>query len=211
MNDSLRVQLLKFLGVILVILALIAGYLRWQHVDVVTVATDAMAPTMFAGDQVLVWRTREFDHGEMILCRHPRREGAWIIGRILGRPGMTVELGRGDQFVINGQTVTRDFQGVIQAEDQNSHAMVEYAWGIEELGEVDHLFMHRQGRRITMRPIRNSPGFYLVSDNRSWMNEDSRTLGPSNHLDCFGVVFMRLSPGGRAPAEVPGGWFDILD
>jgi len=211
MNDSLRVQLLKLLGVIAVILGIIAAVLRWQYVDVVTVATDAMAPTMFGGDQVLVWRSRDFDHGDMILCRNPRRAGNWIIGRIIGRPGMSVDLQR-EQLVINGQTVGRDFQGEVQFEDQNTHAQVPFVWGVEELGEVDHLFMEREERRLTMRPVASSTGFYLISDNRTWVGEDSRTLGPVSDTDCVGWVFMRLSPGGRAPAGPPGGgWFDILD
>ncbi len=211
MNDSLRVQLLKGLVLLLIILGIVVAILRWQYVDVVTVGTDAMAPTMFAGDQVLVWRSTDFDHGDMILCRHPRRQGNWVIGRIIGRPGMAVEMQR-EQLVINGQTVSRDFQGEVQFEDQNTHGLVPFVWGIEELGEVDHLFMEREERRLTLRPVSNSTGFYLISDNRTWVGEDSRTLGPLRHVDCVGWVFMRLSPGGRAPAGPPGGgWFDILD
>lgn len=210
MKDSLSRQLLKLLGVVVVILALVVAYLRWQHIDVVTIATDAMAPTMFAGDQVLVWRTTNFDHGDMILCRHPRQQGSWVIGRIVGRPGMDVSMAR-EQLVINGQTVSRDFRGVVQFEDQHSHALVPHRWGIEELGEVDHLFMQREQRQVTMRPMNDVNGFYLLSDNRTWIGEDSRALGPFRHIDCTGVVFMRLSPGGRAPAEIGGGWFDILD
>jgi len=211
MNDSLRVQLLKLLAVFAVILGIIVAFLRWQYVDVVTIGTDAMAPTMFAGDQVLVWRSREFDHGDMIVCRNPRREGSWIIGRIVGRPGMSVTMER-EQVVINGQTLSRDFQGEMQFEDQNSHASVRFVWGYEEMGELDHLFMERPERSLTMRPVTNVAGFYLLSDNRTWVGEDSRTFGPVQHANCTGWVFMRLSPGGRSPAGVPGGgWFDILD
>ncbi|GAB4112155.1 MAG: hypothetical protein OHK0013_48150 [Sandaracinaceae bacterium] len=210
MQDSLRGQLLKLLLVVVAILLIIAGVLRWLYVDVVTVSHDAMAPTIFGGDRVLVWRTTEFDHGDILLCRHPRREGAWVMGRAVGRPGMSIRIER-EQLVINNQTVSRDFQGNFMFEDQHSHAQVEFTWGVEILGEVEHLFMERPDRQVSMRPVEQVNGFFLMSDNRTYQGEDSRTFGPVPHTNCVGTVFMRWEPGGRAPAAVPSGWLDILD
>jgi signal peptidase I len=210
MQDSLRAQLLKLLLVIVAILLIIAGVLRWLYVDVVTVSHDAMAPTVFGGDRVLVWRTTEFDHGDILLCRHPRRDGAWVMGRAVGRPGMSIRMER-QQLVINNQTVSRDFQGSFMFEDQLSHAQVEFNWGVEILGEVEHYFMERADRQVSMRPVERVSGFFLLGDNRSYQNEDSRTFGPVPHVNCVGRVFMRWEPGGRAPAGFPSGWLDLLD
>jgi signal peptidase I len=210
MEDSLRSQLFKLFLFVLALALIAVGILRWQYVDVVTISHDGMAPTIFGGDKVLVWRTTEYDHGDIILCRHPRRDDAWVVGRIIGRPGMSVSLSR-EQLVINGQTVSRDFQGTFQFEDQQSHAMAPFRWGVEELGEVDHFFMEREQRTIAMRPVSDLTGFYLLSDNRTYVGEDSRTFGPVPHIRCTGRVFMRWEPGGRAPADFESGWLDFLD
>jgi signal peptidase I len=210
MGDSLRTQLLKFVAIVAVLLLIVGGVLRWLYVDVVTVGNDAMAPTFFAGDTILVWRTSDFDHGDVMLCRHPRTQGAWVMGRMVGRPGMSVSFER-EQLTINRQRVNRDFQGEFQFEDQNSHAQVRFVWGREELGEVDHLFMERPERTIAMRAITDASGYFLLNDNRTWVGDDSRTFGPVQQADCTGVVFMRWSPGGRAPAALGQGNLDILD
>ncbi len=210
MGDSLRGQLFKLaLGVVVILIA-IGAFLRYQYVDVVTVADDAMAPTIFGGDTVLVWRTTSFDHGDVLLCRHPRRAGSWIIGRVIGKPGMSVALERG-QLVINGQRVDRDFQGEFRVEDQQARQVATFSHGVENLGEVHHLFMARTDRNLTLRPVERINGFYLLHDNRTWNGDDSRTLGPLAHTDCTGTVFMRWSSGGRAPAELGQGRLDLLD
>jgi len=210
MDDSLRVQLLKFVVILAVLFAIACGVLKWLYVDIVTVNHDGMAPTIFAGDQVLVWRSTEFDHGDIILCRHPRTQGAWVLGRIVGRPGMNVSIIR-EQLTINNQTVQRDFQGTFQFEDQASHALAPFNWGIEELGEVDHYFMEREDRAVAMRPVEEISGFFLLSDNRTYVGEDSRAFGPVRHTDCVGYVFMRLTSSGRAPDGFESGALDFLD
>lgn len=210
MGDSLRGQLFKLVLVVIGIVILIGAYLRWQHVDVVTVNNDAMAPTFFGGDTILVWRQTEFDHGDVVLCRHPRNPGSWIFGRIIGQPGMSVQIQR-EQLVINTQRVARDFMGEFRFEDTQNHNVATFTWGHEILGEVHHLFMERPDRTITMRPITNSPGLFLINDNRTWIGDDSRALGPVPPDACVGAAFMRWSPGGRAPEVLGQGHLDILD
>lgn len=210
MGDSLRGQLFKLVGVVALIVVIVGAILRYTYVDVVTVSNDAMAPTIFGGDTVLVWRTTEFDHGDVVLCRHPRQQGDWLLGRVLGRPGMSLRIDRG-QFEINRQRVDRDFQGEFRFEDQQNHNVATYSHGVENLGEVHHLFMQRTDRNLTMRPVNDVNGLFLVTDNRTWIGGDSRTLGAVPEASCTGVVFMRWSPGGRAPEELDQGHLDLLD
>lgn len=210
MGDSLRSQLFKLVLVVVAILFLIGAFLRWQYVDVVTVNNDAMAPTFFGGDTILVWRTQEFDHGDIVLCRHPRTPSTWVLGRVIGRPQMSVQMAR-EQLVINGQRVDRNFEGEFRFEDSQNHNVATFRYGHEALGEVHHLFMERDDRNITMRPINNSPALVLVNDNRSWIGDDSRTFGPVPPDACTGTAFMRWQPGGRAPEVLHQGHLDILD
>lgn len=209
MGDSLRGQLLKLALFVALILLAIGAFLRYSYVDVVTVQDDAMAPTIFGGDTVLVWRTSDFDHADILLCRHPRRAGGWIIGRVIGKPGMSVSMERG-QLTINRQRVDRDFRGELRVEDQQTRHVATYSWGFEPLGEVEHLFMARTDRTLALRAVDNVGGYYLLHDNRTWTGDDSRTLGPIQGAECTGRVFMRWSPGGRAPAEFTQGRLDLL-
>ncbi|MBN8615142.1 MAG: signal peptidase I [Deltaproteobacteria bacterium] len=210
MGDSLRGQLFKLVLAVALILFLIGAFLRWQYVDVVTVNNDAMAPTFFGGDQILVWRQTEFDHGDIVLCRHPRTPDNWVLGRVIGRPGMSVSMAR-EQLVINGQRVDRDFQGEFRFEDTQNHNVATFRYGREALGEVHLLFMERNDRNITMRPVTNSPSLVLINDNRTWIGDDSRAFGPVPPEACTGVAFMRWAPGGRAPEVLGQGHLDILD
>lgn len=208
MNDSLRMQLLKFVALLALVAAVILGVLRWQYVDVVAVANDNMAPTVFAGDEVFVWRTRDFDHGDIAVCRHPRTAGAYVMGRVVGRPGMSLRIDRG-QLHINNQRVDQTFEGEIQVPDGSGH-LQRYNWGYAHLGEVEHRFMVRPDRPQAMRPVDRVGGLLLMSDNRGPPVDDGRTYGPIQPQNCVGRVFMRWTASGRAPESLGEGMLDIL-
>ena len=208
MNDSLRMQLLKFVVLLAVVFGIVVGILRWQYVDVVAVANDNMAPTVFAGDEVFVWRTDEFDHGDILVCRHPRNAGAYVMGRVIGRPGMSIRIERAQLF-INNQRVDQNYSGEFQLADPSGH-LQRYNWGYEHLGEVEHLVMQRLDRPQTMRPVERVGGLFLMSDNRAPPPDDSRTYGPIQPQNCIGRVFMRWTASGRAPEAVGAGTLDIL-
>lgn len=208
MNDGLRMQLLKLVVLLAIIFGLVVGFLRWQYVDVVAVANDTMAPTIFAGDEVFVWRTHEFDHGDIVVCQHPRAPGTYVMGRIVGRPGMSLRMERGQLF-INNQRVDRSLSGDAELADASGHVQ-RFSWGHERLGEVEHLVMQRPDRPQTMRPLERVGGLLLMSDNRSPPVNDGRTYGPIQPQNCLGHVFMRWTASGRAPASIPSGALDIL-
>ena len=208
MNDSLRTQLLKLVAILAVIFGVVVGILRWQFVDVIGVANDSMAPTVFAGDEVFVWRTHEFDHGDVVVCQHPRTPGTYVMGRVIGRPGMSIHIERG-QLHINNQRVSQNFSGEFQLADASGHQQ-RYHWGYEELGEINHLVMHRPDRPQTMRPVERVGGLFLMSDNRTPPADDGRTYGPIQPQNCIGHVFMRGTSSGRAPEGISGGMLDIL-
>ncbi|MCX7808782.1 MAG: signal peptidase I, partial [Deltaproteobacteria bacterium] len=168
MGDSLRAQLFKFVLMLGGIFALVGAILRFFFIDVVIVSNDAMAPTIFAGDTVLAWRSSEFKHGSIVLCRHPQNQERFVIGRIVGKPGMQLSM-QNEQLMINNERIPRDFQGHFEHEDQQSgNARVRYVYGIERLGENEHLIMERPERNISMRPVTRLSGLYLLSDNRTW-------------------------------------------
>jgi signal peptidase I len=202
--------LFKLLGAIAVLALIAGGILHAFFVRVVEVGHDAMAPTIVAGDQVLVWRTSNFELGDMVLCPHPREAGRFVMGRIVGRPGQTVEIGRGAQLAINGDRPDRDLRGTVDFYDARRRRNESMTWGIEDILDHDHKFMFRERRPPEMRPHRVQGGYFLLSDNRSFHGEDSRSFDEVPGASCIGVVFARLQAA-EAPAAFGNASFQLLE
>ncbi len=200
----------KFLGVVAVILLIAIGVLNIFFVDYVTVGHNAMAPTVVAGDTILVWRGARLEHGSIALCRHPTEAGRWVMGRVMGLRGQSLREDRGVLHV-DGRRTSHDIRGTVEFFDVDVNANVRMRWGWEELGNDDHLFFDRLGRRFSMRAVTNIQGLYLLSDNRTARGEDSRTFGVVQEGSCTGAAFMRVIATDGVPAEIPHGHLDILD
>jgi len=203
--------LLKFLGAVLVIAGVAAAVLYFFFVRVVEVGHNAMAPTIMIGDRVLVWRGHDFDLGDVVLCPHPAQPGRFVMGRVVARTGQTVEITRG-QLVINGQAPDRDLRAAFEFYDAERGESYEVDWGVESILDHDYTFMSRTRRRpMEMRPATvRGAAVFLLSDNRSYGGEDSRTFGQVNVATCEGEVFMRLTAA-EAPAEIPHGHLDFIE
>lgn len=200
----------KFLGVVAVILLVAGLILYFFFVRVVTIGHNAMAPTLMMGDQVLVWRTQSFELGDMVLCPHPSEQGRYVIGRIVGRPGTVVAMGRGN-LSINGQTPDMDIHSPIRWLDSETGRIRTMFWGVEDILDHDHYFFREDRRRAPdMRPHRVQGGAFLLSDNRTYVGEDSRDFGEVMEIGCIGKVFLRLTAA-ESPPEIGNSWLDILE
>lgn len=201
----------KFVGVLLAILALVVGVLRLFFVDPVTVAHNAMAPTLIHGDLVLLWRGAAVNHGDIVVCRHPH-EDRYVMGRVMGTNGMAISSLRG-QLAINGTVPAHDYRGTIPFFDTTTERIVTMRWGIEELGNNSHYFFEQDGRTLRVREVGAVRGIHLVGDNRAYQDEDSRDFGDVDPATCIGDVFFRLRPaeGVDLGTEIDHGWFEFLD
>jgi len=200
----------KFLGVVALIAVVAGAILYFFFVRVVTVGHNAMAPTVIMGDQILVWRTQDFELGEMVLCPHPSEDGRFVLGRIVGRPGQTVSIQRGNLY-INNTAPDADIHPPIQFADMETGRNRSMTWGIEDILSHEHYFFREENRRLPeMRGHRVSGGVYLMSDNRSYNGEDSRTFGEVAEITCIGKVFMRLTAA-ESPPEIGNSPLDILE
>jgi signal peptidase I len=204
--------LFKFLGVVALIAFVIGGVLYGFYVKVVEVGHNAMAPTVFVGDRVLVWKGHNFDLGDIALCPHPSEPGRYVMGRVVGRTGQRVAIDRG-QLLINGETPESDLHSPISFSDAETGRTEQMIWGIESILNHDHLFFVRAGRagvpNLREQHVRGGQ-LYLMSDNRTYVGEDSRAFGGVNEGTCIGAVFMRLTAG-AAPPEIPHAALDILE
>jgi len=201
---------LKFLGAVALVLAIAAAILYFFFVRVVEVGHNAMAPTVMMGDRVLVWRTTNLDLGEMVLCEHPQQPGRYVMGRIVGTPGQQIAIERG-QLLINGETPDVDLRGDVRFADLETGRNRTMQLGMEDILDHDHWTFHENGRAMRdMRQRQVGGGFFLLSDNRTYRGEDSRTFGEVSANTCIGNVFMRLTAA-ESPDEVGNAALDIIE
>lgn len=201
-------KVLAFLGVVV---GIAVAVLRTWFVDVVTVAHNGMAPTMILGDRVLVWRDARIERNDIVLCRHPRDATRWVIGRVAVEPGGSIEVQRG-VLMLGGRRVSQDHRGAFAFTDSETGRAQRVSWGIEEFSDYqEHLFFQPVDRQLSLRPMANVSGLYLLGDNRGHAGEDSRAFGVVPADSCRGVVFMRLTAAEGLPDEIRHGHLDILD
>lgn len=206
----MRGQNLKFLLGVLVVVGAIVAFLKTYYVEIVTIGHDGMAPTLITGDTVLVWRDPVPEHGAIMLCRHPTDDTRFVIGRVVGRNGAEVTVDRG-RLRIEGTMPPVDWRGTVQFYDRQTHVQVGMRWGIEHLGNDDHLIFQREGRDIRLHSTGDYDGIYLLDDNRTYTGEDSREFGPVPESRCIGHVFMRVGMAPETPPEVGNRSVQLLD
>src|SRR5687768_576469 len=121
--------LLKIAAWIVGILAVIVTVLEIWFIDRIVVGHNVMAPTIVAGDQVVMWLERTVDMGSIVVCPHPRIPGQLIMGRIVAKPGMTIETVRG-QLRVENTIPNRDLTKRVRFTDVDG-TQAEYQMGIE--------------------------------------------------------------------------------
>ncbi|MCA9574318.1 MAG: signal peptidase I [Polyangiales bacterium] len=181
---------LKFLVSVAVVVGIIAGVLRAFFVLPVTITDDGMAPTLLAGETVLMWRsTATPEFGDLLVCRHPSANN-YVVGRFIARPGMTIGAERGN-MQIDGQTPDRNQGRTLAFTPHGAERPVNVILGVEFIGGDDHAFMQDARFGYRSRDIRVREGIFLLGDNRLPHEFDSRTFGPVDPTSCIGHIFLR--------------------
>jgi signal peptidase I len=205
----------KFL-VNLAAVVVIAGVLaRLFVVELVDVRDNGMAPTLIYGDRVLVWKHASVDMANVVVCEHPARSGELVIGRAVGFAGHTVHANdfSGVLMVDNDQTVTED-NGTARFYDVPRKRMYEMVLGqVSYLHQHDHEFFIERGEKFSMRPYSVEKGAYLLGDNRSESQYDSRAFGEVDPAHCLGQVFLRwqAAPASEGDDDLHHHRFDIIE
>jgi signal peptidase I len=201
---------LKFVAWFAAILFVIGVILRLTMVEVMVVGHNGMAPTMEAGDTVLVWKSSDFSLGDIVVCTNPENPRDLVMGRIVGPPNATVESERG-QLVINGQTPDMDWHGNLEFTDTLNDRTDTVQLGTEKLGNHEHEIFHRGTREFSLRKYDVEPDrFFLLGDNRFHSADDSRNFGTVAASECMGHVFMRLFLPDQQINDLGHGNLDIL-
>lgn len=173
-----------------------ATCIRWWKIPKDDPYLEAsIAPTLWGGDWVVLWRLTAPKFGDLVLCPEPEQDGRLVIGRIAGLAGDQVEI-RGSQVLVNRRRATG--QGsCLNPEFTVSHPATGEAitqrcdW--EELGSRTH----QRGNVAGSQPPANSKTevgseqVFLLSDNRLFPY-DSREFGPVDRETCTESFVFRL-------------------
>jgi len=201
-------KFLRFIIWTVIIVGTLAGLARAFLVRTWVVPGDdpdflaSVAPTLEAGDVVLLWRLTTPKFGDLALCEDPETEGATVMGRLLAEGGDSITI-RGDSIDLNGErsgseTACDPFFVLDPATDQE----IEIQCSIETLGGHKHPMGRTSGKKKVPPPVQEvlqSDEAYLVSDNRLYPY-DSRVFGPVIRETCRESVIFRIVGG--------GGWGD---
>jgi signal peptidase I len=188
---------LRFVVWVAVVLGALGAFLYFAFFDVWRIPSDdpqlsvSVAPTLAAGDYVLVARHGTPGTGNLVRCKDPDEPRRWVIGRWAANGGDRVELA-GEGLAINGRvasspggctppsvTLVNPTSG---AEEKLTCREVEFAGATHEtLVATSHA---ESNKALTVDPGR----IFLVSDNRH-MHLDSRDFGGIESGSCEHLVF----------------------
>jgi signal peptidase I len=187
-----------------VVLGVLVGVLRltclrwWKVPEDDPDLTSSLAPTLWPGDWVILWRATPPGFGDLVLCPDPEDPKEVFVARIVGEPGDTLAIDDSGSITINNVRIRSEFacdpQKFTVPNPRNGDP-VELRCDIEVLGGVHH-------RRALIPPSASmkpsaierevAPGsLFLVSDNRLYPF-DSRDFGPLPQASCEEAVVFRL-------------------
>lgn len=188
--------LLIFIGV----LAVVGGILRATCMITWTVPEDpilalSIAPTLEGGDTVVLWTAGERSFGELARCTDPEDPQRYVIGRVVGLQGDTVEVNAAGVVSVNGTryNVSDACQvSSFELRDEKGNTYTARCSRVEMAGGW-HFRAMVQGEAAD-RPVKEEVGsglLYLLSDNRS-LHDDSRDFGAVEASTCKAQVLFRL-------------------
>jgi len=200
-------SLKKLLGT----LALGLTVLRLFFLDFVTVPHSGMAPTLAAGDRVVVWRRATADLGDIMLCQHPRAPDELALGRVVALAGHSIE-SQDARLIMDDEVLAKgEWRGHMRFYDAVREKLSNVRVGrAYYAGQQRHAFILQDDDVFQLRRYNVARGVYLLGDNRSEPAADSRSFGEVDVIKCKGQVFMRLWPATRHNDDVQHANFDWL-
>jgi signal peptidase I len=173
-----------------------ATAIRWYRVPADDPYLEAsVAPTLFAGDLIVLWRFTRPGFGDLVLCPEPKAEQRSVIGRIAGMPGDKVQV-KGALLTVNGQNMHSS-----SACDLPTFTVPDPATRLDTTLTCDREDLagrlHNRGNPPKDRGMHDSKltadagRVVLISDNR-YFPYDSRDFGSVPLESCKETIVFRL-------------------
>lgn len=197
-SSFLRILLWLSLGLGVLVGVARLTCLRWWQVPVDDPALSAsLAPTLRAGDWIILWRLTPAGFGDLVLCPDPSDATQVVIGRIVGEPSDTLEIDEDGNLRVNNVRVHSDQSCTLptfEVDHPRSGDPVELHCDIETVGGVHHQRALRASGGLRAMPVNTKVPkgrLYLVSDNRQYPF-DSRQYGSVPAESCSEAIVFRL-------------------
>jgi signal peptidase I len=190
---------------------IVAGFLRAFFVDVYTVPHNGMAPTTVYGDEVLVWRKATPDAGDIVLCEYPGDPATPVLSRVLALAGRTVSTDRMGNLFVDNNRAMKEGHGTVRFYDVVQEKLFEMELMSVGFGtRATHSMFQERGMPFELRTAEVTQGMFLLGDNLSSPENDSRAFGEVDPLTCKGQVFMRLKPAPKNDDDMDLGYVEFL-
>ncbi len=186
--------------------------LRLFFMESVVVQDNGMAPTLVYGDEVLVWRHASVDMANVVVCEHPARSGALVIGRAVAFAGHRIRSDHNGMLYVDGDQASSQSEGRMRFYDVTRKKL----WHMQlrrmdYFGRHDHPYFLEEGDVFRMREYQVEKGAYLLGDNRSELIYDSREFGEVDPDRCLGQVIFRLRPAPKNDDDIQHGYLDYVE
>jgi signal peptidase I len=184
----------------LLVLTLRLTCLRWWQVPLGDADLAAsVAPTLGAGDWVILWRLTPPGFGDLVLCPDPEAPAEVFVGRIAAEGGDTLSVDERGVITVNNSRAKAELScdpAKFSLESPGGGEAVELRCDIETLGGVHHKrALVPEKAAVKPVPLKKRPieagSLYLISDNRLYPF-DSRDFGPLPKESCREAIIFRL-------------------
>lgn len=192
-------KLVRTIGWTAITLGALAGIARLVLIDVWKIPDDygiSIDPTLSQGDTVLMLTRGKPGFGDLVRCPDPDGSGNFVVGRVAGIAGDTVQVTGAELRVAE-----KRYDGEMACPPDLDLTVVHPVSGEKVTLVCDQVQMggrlHYRGsspKRATDTPTRATVGegmLFLLSDNRSY-HYDSRDYGTVPAASCNRRVFFRL-------------------
>lgn len=195
--------LIRFLLWTALIVGLIVGtaratFFRWFQLPTNDAIFEAsVQPTLQGGDWVLAWRLTKPRFGDLVVCPEPDYPERYVIGRIVGEAGDSVEIKDGKPAVPGVKfTLERSCTpgAVTYPHPSNEAEEVTLSCHWEEIANHIHKMGSTRGHKVRAENFQMDIGegkFFLLSDNRLHPY-DSRDFGPVDASTCTETIVGRI-------------------
>jgi signal peptidase I len=186
-----------FVAGILVGLARLTCLRWWQVPEDDPTLTTSLAPSLRAGDWLLLWRLTPPGFGDLVLCPDPGEAGQIVIGRVAAEGGDHLTIDEEGALKVNSLRAVSETtckHSTVEVSHPRSGDPVELRCDIEVIGGVHHQRALRPSGGLKPMPVNvdvKSGQLYLVSDNR-YYPFDSRDYGAVPRESCAETVVFRL-------------------
>jgi signal peptidase I len=154
----------------------------------------SLQPLLGAEDRILTRRGSVPKTSELARCILPDGSGKYVVARVFGGAGDTVEINN-ERVSVNGKTAATRFQcPAVSVVHPVSGEASPLTCSVEDNGSFTYSVLVHPEFREGARKAKLEPGkVFLVSDDRH-IHYDSRDFGPVDLASCEHVVFRLWGP-----------------